>query len=51
MRDLVHKKQMIQSIHHLQLSETLITALDDDQQAKDIIAMLDSLQDFSSQWQ
>ncbi|MCU4610415.1 hypothetical protein [Acinetobacter ursingii] len=50
MRDSIHKKQIIQSIHHLQLSESLVIALDDAQQATDIIVMLDSLQRFSEQW-
>jgi hypothetical protein len=48
--DSIHKKQIIQSIRHLQLSETLVIALDDAQQATDIIVMLDSLQRFSEQW-
>ena len=51
MRDSVHKKQLILSIHHLQLSETLVTALNDAEQAKDIILILDSLQNFSEHWQ
>ncbi|WP_171406771.1 hypothetical protein [Acinetobacter guerrae] len=51
MRDSIHKKQIIQSIHRLQLSETLVIALDDAQQAKEIITLLDSLQNFSEQWQ
>ena len=50
MRDSIHKKQIIQSIHHLQLSESLVIALDDAQQATDIMVMLDSLQRFSEQW-
>lgn len=50
MRDPIHKKQIIQSIRYLQLSETLVIALDDAQQATDIIVMLDSLQRFSEQW-
>ncbi|MCU4413367.1 hypothetical protein KTH71_04820 [Acinetobacter sp. WU_MDCI_Axc73] len=50
MRDTVHKNQVIQSIRHLQLSESLVIALDDVQQAKEIIVMLDSLQHFSEQW-
>lgn len=50
MRDSIHKKQIIQSIRDLQLSETLVIALDDAQQATDIIVMLDSLQRFSEQW-
>ncbi|MDH2019261.1 hypothetical protein [Acinetobacter ursingii] len=50
MRDSIHKKQIIQSIRHLQLSESLVIALDDAQQATDIMVMLDSLQRFSEQW-
>ncbi|WP_165443268.1 hypothetical protein [Acinetobacter ihumii] len=51
MRDLNHKRQLIQSIYELQLSEHFVMALEDAQQAQQIISLLNSLQQHAEQWQ
>ncbi len=50
MSDQTVKKQIIRSIEQLQLAEHLIFALDDAQQAQDIVLALHSLQKLSEQW-
>lgn len=50
-RDLNHKRQLIQSIYELQLSEHFVMALEDAQQAQQIISLLNSLRQHAEQWQ
>lgn len=50
MTDQKYKLEMIRSIENLQLSETWIHALDDEEQALDVIKAIDILKNFSEQW-
>ena len=50
MTDLQHKAKLIRSIQSLQLPETFIHALEDAQQAPNIIEAVDCLQHWAEQW-
>ncbi len=50
MTDQKYKLEMIRSIENLQLSETWIHALDDAEQALDVIKAIDILKNFAEQW-
>lgn len=50
MTDLQHKVELIRSIQSLQLPETLVHALDDEQQARAVIEAVDGLQHLVEQW-
>ena len=50
MKDPVRKSDAIHSIKNLQLSDSLIVAMDDAHQAQCVIEALDSLKDLIEQW-
>lgn len=50
MNDQKRKIETIRRIQHLQLSETLIIALDDANQAECVAAAIQSLQGLAEQW-
>lgn len=50
MKDLKHKLVTIQTIHQLQLHDGLVDALDDAEQAKEILQAVDTLLEFTQQW-
>ena len=50
MRNLKHKLEMIQSIQDLQLPNSLIYALNDEQQAVQLITAITCLKNITQQW-
>ena len=50
MTDLKNKAKLIRSIQSLQLPETFIHALEDEQQAPSVIQAVDYLQHWTEQW-
>ena len=50
MADLQRKHDTIRHIHHLQLPESLIGALDDASQAEAVVHSIRSLQHLTQQW-
>lgn len=50
MADQVRKMAIIRSIEKLQLPNTLISALDDAIQAKDVVNAVDELMRFAEKW-
>ena len=50
MRNLKHKLEMIQSIQDLQLPHSLIYALNDEQQAAQLITAIACLKNITPQW-
>ena len=50
MADLQRKHDTIRDIHHLQLPESLICALDDTSQAEAVVHSIRSLQHLAQQW-
>ena len=50
MTDLKRKIEVIRSIEYLQLSDVLITALDDAQQAESVAEAILHLEDLSTYW-
>lgn len=50
MRNLKHKLEMIQSIQDLQLPNSLIYSLNDEQQAAQLITAIACLKNITQQW-
>ena len=50
MKDIKHKNEIIDSIQKFQLSESLIQALDDATQAKQVIEAVNCLKSINRQW-
>ena len=50
MADLQRKHDTIRDIHHLQLPESLICALEDANQAESVVHSIYSLQHLTQQW-